>query len=158
MKLHIITSWATPWDTPLIAFFRDADLNVPADRILEEMTGDQHLWFHQHLETQLEAMPTDPSDEELARLFVEQAGQAFKQDEERQKHQALLFHWNAMALSSTKPCGVVVNPAPAPLDPSDIEEVFKQLRNHPSYDNHTVMTTARDASVVRLSPEGIEHV
>lgn len=74
------------------------------------------------------------------------------------RNMALLFFWDARALRTLRAGGVCTATERSPLTVAQITEVFEQLREHPDYDNHTVMSISADGQVVKMTATSIEVV
>lgn len=93
--------------------------------------------------------PTSPTE----------AFNAFIQEQnEVSRNMALLFFWDAMAMQKLKPGGVCSATKPAPLSAGQIKDVFRQLRKHPVYDAHQVISISEDGEMVHMTPESIDIV
>lgn len=69
---------------------------------------------------------------------------------ELERNAALLYHYDAEALSRVSEGGVLTATIPAPLDAETIIDVLEQLAHHPNYRGQLVMAISEDERLVTM--------
>lgn len=81
-------------------------------------------------------------------------------DQRREADMAVLYFWTMKVIE--KPAfsdtGAVLTKDPAPLTASDVEVVFDQIKRHPAYKHHVLVTATEDGKVIKMDDGTIEEV
>jgi hypothetical protein len=69
---------------------------------------------------------------------------------EDEKNAAMLYHYDAEALTRVSEGGSLTATLPAPLDAETIISVFEQLAHHPAYRHQLVVGISRDIDIITM--------
>lgn len=135
---------------PMTVILREPDLGVEVAEAIAGAMFPGALTLHEVFE-----IPGTPS---IAQATTE-AMRRMEPMADDEINMAILYHWDAQALSTCTASGVVMNPDPAPLSRNRIRQVLMQLAQHPNYqDGQTVVVTSdHDYKQVRLAKGQIEE-
>jgi hypothetical protein len=130
-------------DRPVHTVVMEADLTITVEEFTKDMVKPGHLTLFDIVEQK--------KKEDLKKV-AERLSNRMRRRKKRERNMAILFFWDAMMLrKSVNPGGALMNKDPAPLNTDEIVTVFKQLANHPDYNDHTVIARPeKDDCVIEL--------
>lgn len=136
MKVLRSTMWKTP-DEKMTMVVRASDMRVPLETLIEAPPLPGGLITHSLFEMQGAPSIQEATMEALHR---------FEARANRERNMAILYFWDAMALRTVSPGGLLTPTQPAPLLADEIEPVLVQLAAHPNYIGQTVQVFSEEGS------------
>jgi len=126
---------------PVTTIVRDVDMTEPLEKVRD---GAEALDRSALVVSDLFDLPDGT---EILQATLEAERRIRK---EAEKAMAVLFHWDAMAIESTRPGSVISPTFPAPLGETDVRYTLAALSRHPGYRGHSIVVICDDWTVLAM--------
>lgn len=134
---------------PVTSVVTEDDITVSLEELIEDSKYKTSTGFVAH-----QVLPVRPGERGSSPSLVQRMLKHQQKRDEQERHQAMLYYWDAAQFARLNPGGVLSATKPAPLSIEEITDVLKQLYARADYDGFTIIVLSDDMTLLRLNADG----